>query len=574
MELVVGILAVIAYFLIRAVSSADEEPRIVREDGKVSLRPDEATLINRIYALRTSAPDLGLQLAATLWGDAWQLAHVSLCPSLLLLDREEEALELLSHLDAPHRDDALELMLQALVGAGQTDRALALQKRFNVTRLGSPLLRSTLLLADGKTEDARQALNTLALNEELGEHPFLALARLQQGCHQPELAEATLARAEALLRREATFDFNWNPFLQTLADLQHYPRLLELAQCNDLPTFTIVKLLAAHGRYDDALKVLAHADRSKSYRIDRQELFDLFIAAQQPELMDRLLAVGTLDGDPELLKCYADWHAQRGDTHQAQQLLDRAKGAKPVSLQWLLLTMAELHRDKHPSWASSLTRHAERLLAGEKGNASWPSMRLFHLQHLLREQAKRPPNQRDSWSVRQLLEEVERLLAELDAEDRIPEHIAHSLLLEGLGESQAARTLLTHVRQQLNEQNDLEDTPYHYNELATTLIQFGELEQARELADQGLAEEHLNETLLTAYIDAGRLEDAFELIDLYTLIGSCGTSNLQRLHHSIGALKETDPRRYQRLQQQLLDCLNDDNTWRRWGQVQPQLAAA
>ncbi|MGE8498383.1 MAG: hypothetical protein ACN6O6_12830 [Pseudomonas sp.] len=574
MELVVGIFAVIVYFIIQSISSSDEELRIEREDGKVSLTPAEAAQINRIYTLRTSAPDLALQLAAPLWGDAWQLAHASLCSSLLLHDREEEALNLLSHLDAPHRDDALELMLQALVDTGQTDRALALQKRFSVTRLGSPLLRSTLLLADGKIEDARQALSTLALNEERGEQPFLTLARLQQGCNQPELAEATLARAEALLRREATFDFHWNPFLQTLADLQHYPRLLELAQRSDLPTFSIVKVLAAHGQYDDALKVLAEADRSKSYRIDRQELFDHFIAAQQPELMDRLLTAGTLEGDAELLKCYADWHAQRGDTHQAQQLLDRALGAEPVSQQWLLLTMAELHRDKHPSWASSLTRQAERLLAGEKGNASWPSMRLFHLQHLLREQAKRPPNQRDSWSVRQFLGEVERLLADLDAEDRVPERIAHSLLLEELGESQAARTLLAQVRQQLNEQNDLEDTPYYYNELATTLIQFGELEQARELADQGFAEEHLNETLLTAFIDAGRLEEAFELIDLHTLIGACGTSNLQRLHHGIGALKETDPRRYQRLQQQLLDCLNDDNTWRRWSDVQPQLASA
>jgi hypothetical protein len=77
----------------------------------------------------------------------------------------------------------------------------------------------------------------------------------------------------------------------------------------------------------------------------------------------------------------------------------------------------------------------------------------------------------------------------------------------------------------------------------------------------------MKQPLMTAYLDAGLLEEALACIDLHTLIGSCGTSNLQRLHQSIAAVKETDAQRYQRLQTQLQECLNDDQSWRSWGQI-------
>jgi hypothetical protein len=572
-ELFVGVIAVVVILFVLHVSHAPEEPKLELQGGTARLTPTEATQLNRIFVLQGSAPDLALQLAAQLWGDAWQLAHVSLCSRLMLLDREEEALELLWKLDSAYREQALQTMLQELVNRGDTDKALQLQKRFDVTASKSPLTHSTLLLAEGKTQEARKALDALDLNQQISEGQLLDLARLRQACDQPEQADEVLARVETQLDSNNEPDFSWRPLLQTLADLQRYPHLLQLAQRSDLPGYSIVELLAAHGRYDEALELLAATDTSKTYLIDAPQLFEHFIKAQRPELLQRLLATQKDGLTSQLLQCHVSWHARRGDITQAQQLLDREMQRLDASVQhWLILSLAEEHAQSNASWATSLRRQAERLLAGEQGKASWPGMRLYHLQHLLREQASRAPAQRDTWSLRNFLEEAERLHAELDPEDSLSERILYSQLLDKLGQPTAARDLLLQLRQQLEAGEDIapEDARYHYNEIVQALIDMGELEQARGMLTRELADDDMKQPLMTAYLDAGLLEEALACIDLHTLIGSCGTSNLQHLHHSIAALKETDAQRYQRLQTQLQECLNDDQSWRSWGQIHIQ----
>lgn len=573
MELFIGVIAVVVILFVLHVSHAPEEPKLELQGGTARLTPTEATQLNRIFVLQGSTPDLALQLAAQLWGDAWQLAHVSLCSRLMLLDREEEALELLWKLDSAYREQALQTMLQELVNRGDTDKALQLQKRFDVTASKSPLTHSTLLLAEGKTQEARKALDALDLNQRISEGQLLDLARLRQACDQPEQADEVLARVETQLDSNNEPDFSWRPLLQTLADLQRYPHLLQLAQRSDLPGYSIVELLAAHGRYDEALELLAATDISKTYLIDAPQLFEHFIKAQRPELLQRLLATQKDGLTSQLLQCHVSWHARRGDITQAQQLLDREMQRLDASVQhWLVLSLAEEHAQSNASWATSLRRQAERLLAGEQGKASWPGMRLYHLQHLLREQASRAPAQRDTWSLRNFLEEAERLHAELDPEDSLSERILYSQLLDKLGQPTAARDLLLQLRQQLETGEDIapEDARYHYNEIVQALIDMGELEQARDMLTRELVDDDMKQPLMTAYLDAGLLEEALACIDLHTLIGSCGTSNLQHLHHSIAALKETDAQRYQRLHTQLQECLNDDQSWRSWGQIHIQ----
>lgn len=573
----VVIVAIVVIMIVVHVANAPEEPRLELQGGSARLTPTEATQLNRIYALQFSAPDLALQMAGQLWGDAWHLAHASLSAKLMLLDREEEALELLWKLESAHRDQALQTMVQELVNRGDTDKALQVQKRFDVDCSDSPLTHARLLLAEGKLNDAREVLNALELNDSLSEEQLLDLARLQDECAQPELADAALNRVEAMLDADAAFDFSWNRLLETLAELQRYAHLLKLAQRDDLPRHRIVELLAAHGQYDDALNVLGQTERSKTYLIDTKQLFEHFIAAQRPELLERLIETTKGGLAAELLQCLAGWYAQRGEIAQAERLLERELQHLETSAQhWLLLSLAEEQAQANPSWATSLRRQAERLLAGEQGKASWPDMRLHHLRHLLREQAKRPTHQRDSWSVRNFLEEAERLQANLEPEDSLTEGLVHAQLQHELGEAEAALDLLQRLRQQLEADESIhtEEVPYFYSEIARALIAMGELEKARDLLQQGRAEDDQKNALLTAYLDAGRLEETFAFIDFHTLIGSCGTGNLQRLHQSIVALKDSDPPRYQHLHGQLLECLNDDNSWRSWGQVQVQQAGA
>lgn len=577
MALFVAIVVVVVILVIRHLSRTPEEPRLELQGSTARFTPSEAAQLNRILALQISAPDLALQLAAQLWGDAWQLAHVSLSVRLILLDREEEAMELLSKLEPDYRDQALQSMLQELVERGDTDKALHIQKRFNLTRLTSALTDSKLLLAQGRMEEARAALDAFELNPQISEGDLLQLARLRQECAQPELADEALARVEALIESDGEREYYWRPLLQTLAELQRYPQLMKLARRSDLPGDSIVEVLAAHGEYDAALELLEAMDSSRAYLIDVPQLFEHFIAAQRPELLQRLLATTQAGLTSELLQCHINWLAQRGDTILAQQTLDREMQRLDASVQhWLLLSLAEAHVQSNASWASSLQRHAERVLSAEQGKEDWPGMRLHHLQHLLREQAAREPSQRDSWSLRNYLEEAERLQAELDPDDSLSERITHSRLLHKLGETAAARDLLLQLRQQLDAGEDIEpeEAPYFYNEIVQALIDMGELEHAKEMLTQGLGESEMNQSLMTAYLDAGLLEETFACIDLHTLIGSCGTSNLQRLHQSIAAIKETDPQRYQHLQERLQECLNDDSSWRSWGQVHIQGAAS
>lgn len=559
--------AIAISFFFHIIASAPEEEE--------SLSANDVAQIKRIYLLSSSAPDLALQFAAHLWGDTWQQAHVPLCSALAMRDREEEALQLLERLQEPHKRVALEQMLQSLVDAGQTERALAIHQRFRQSPIHAPMLRSALLLAENRIEDAHQELEVVAQYEQLNETQLLTLARLQHACGQREAFKASLERVAAMLSNEAIMDYTWRHLLQTLADVQDYAGLLELAQRHSMLKPRIAELLAANGRPVETLDVLSTLDKAETYRLGNDAFCQHLLQAGSSELMDRLLEIKRmLAGPVEWLQCALDWYALQGDTTRAQQLLDQELTAEiPAGQHWLLLALAEKHAKHHPQWAASLVRQAERVLVGQQGQESWPHMRLHHLNHLLQEQAKRPANQRDAWSLRNMQEEIERLHSELSSEDRLNEYIEHSRRLQALGETQAAHDLLLKARQQLGAETNLEDEDdrtYYYSAIAHGLIGLGEFEQAKALWLQGLTEEDLYEDLLTAYIDAERLEEAFEYLDLRTLIGSHGASDVERLHRLIAAQKETDPQRYQYLLNRLIDCLNDDSTWRR---LQPQQAA-
>lgn len=195
-------------------------------------------------------------------------------------------------------------------------------------------------------------------------------------------------------------------------------------------------------------------------------------------------------------------------------------------------------------------------------------MRLLYLEHLLKEQAKRPLSQRDSWTIRNHLEEIAKLHAQLEFDDALSERIHHCELLQTLGEPEQARTLAKEIERQLRDAQfqEEDDRSFYCDEFVTVLIKLGELDTARKLFEEGLTSDWQEEPLLQAYVEADRLEEAVEQISFKTLIGHADAP-INALHQRIVHLAEQDKQRSQHLQQRLFERLNDDTTWKSWGML-------
>lgn len=568
--IILVLVVLIAFRLAESFSKEDEEVHLDFSGHSARITPTDAAQINRISILSLSAPELALQVASRLWGDAWQIAHVSLCSVLLKLGREEEALKLLSSLEAPYAQKALEEMLQHLIDEGQVDKAIEMKTRLPAQRLSLPLLDAELLLAEGKADEARSVLAALAQSDHLDASQLIDLARLQQRCEMPDAAQASLARAEvALNAEEQSSIIQWRPFMQALAEFQRYGQLLQLAERSEEDKRFIAQLLLDQGQYEHCLTLLGSLDSSAAYLLDYEKLLDQLLQDQRHDLAQELLANATGSTHSILLEHYLDWHARRGDTQQAQKLLDKeTPRLEPATLNWLLLNLAQRHFQSQPYWTADLLRQSDRLVSSRKGQPEWPFMRLLHLQHLLKEQAGRSLSQRDSWTVRNHLEEIAKLHAQLEFDDALSERIHHCELLQALGESEQARTLAQEIERQLRDAQfpEEDDQGFYCDEFVTVMIRLGALDTARKLLEEGLASDWQEEPLLQAHVEADRLEEAVELISFKTLIGHADAP-INALHQHILSLAEQDKQRSQRLQQRLLERLDDDKTWKTWGLI-------
>lgn len=568
--IILVLLVLIAFRLAESFSKEDEEVHLDFSGHSARITPTDAAQINRISILSLSAPELALQVASRLWGDAWQIAHVSLCSVLLKLGREEEALKLFSSLEAPYAQKALEEMLQHLIDEGQVDKAIEMKTRLPAQRLSLPLLDAELLLAEGKADEARSVLAALAQSDHLDASQLIDLARLQQRCEMPDAAQASLARAEVVLNAEEQSSIiQWRPFMQALAEFQRYGQLLQLAERSEEDKRFIAQLLLDQGQYEHCLTLLGSLDSSAAYLLDYEKLLDQLLQDQRHDLAQELLANATGSTHSILLEHYLDWHARRGDTQQAQKLLDKeTPRLEPATLNWLLLNLAQRHFQSQPYWTADLLRQSDRLVSSRKGQPEWPFMRLLHLQHLLKEQAGRSLSQRDSWTVRNHLEEIAKLHAQLEFDDALSERIHHCELLQALGESEQARTLAQEIERQLRDAQfpEEDDQGFYCDEFVTVMIRLGALDTARKLLEEGLASDWQEEPLLQAHVEADRLEEAVELISFKTLIGHADAP-INALHQHILSLAEQDKQRSQRLQQRLLERLDDDKTWKTWGLI-------
>lgn len=568
--IILVMVVLIAFRLAESFSKEDEEVHLDFSGHSASITPSDAAQINRISVLSLSAPELALQVASRLWGDAWQIAHASLCTVLLKLGREDEALKLLSSLEAPYAQKALEEMLQHMVDEGQVDKAIEMKARLPAQRPSLPLLDAELLLAEGKADEARNVLAALDQSDQLDASQLIDLARMQQRCEMPDAAQLSLAKAEeALNTEEQSSIIEWRPFMQALAEFQRYAELLQLAERSEEDKRFIAQLLLDHGQYEHSLTLLDSLDSSAAYLLDYEKLLNQLLHDKRHDLAQELLANATGSTHSILLEHYLDWYVRQGDTQQAQRLLDKeTPRLEPATLNWLLLHLAQRHFERQPYWAGNLQRQSDRLVSSRKGQPEWPFMRLLHLQHLLKEQAGRSLSQRDSWTIRNHLEEIAKLHAQLEFDDALTERIHHCELLHALGEAEQTRTLMQEIERQLRDTQfpEEDDRSFYCDEFVTALIKLGELGTARKLLEEGLASDWQEESLLQAYVEADRLEEAVELISFKTLIGHTDAP-INALHQRILSLAELDKPRSQRLQQRLLERLDDDKTWKAWGIV-------
>lgn len=568
------IIAAMVFFIIvrllNSVSGTEEELHVDVAGRHARITPTDAAQINRISILSLSAPELALQVASRLWGDAWQIAHVSLCSVLLKLDREEEALKLLSHLEAPYAQNALVEMLQYLLENGQRDKALEIKNRLGADLSSLPLLHAELLLAEGKADGARSVLAALTQDDQLDADQLIALARLQQCSDMPDAAQASLAKAEAALNTEEQRSLiEWRSFMQALAEFQRYPELLQLAERSEEDKRYIAQLLLDKGQYEHTLTLLGSVDSAAAYLLDYEKLLAQLLHDQRHDLAQQLLLNSTGSTHSILLEHYLDWYVRQGDTRQAQKLLDdEASRLEPATLNWLMLNLAQRHCESQHYWTGDLLRQSDRLVSSRRGQPEWPFMRLLYLQHLLKEQAKRPLSQRDSWTIRNHLEEIAKLHAQLEFDDALSERIHHCELLQTLGEPEQARTLAKEIERQLRDAQfqEEDDRSFYCDEFVTVLIKLGELDTARKLFEEGLTSDWQEEPLLQAYVEADRLEEAVEQISFKTLIGHADAP-INALHQRIVHLAEQDKQRSQHLQQRLFERLNDDTTWKSWGML-------
>lgn len=529
-------------------------------DSVLLITPQEVSQINLLASWRHGAPELAAQLGARLSGDAWQVAHMSLCSTLFQLGLEEESLQAFARLDKTQKQNALVLTLQELIDNGQSGKALALLQRLDADMSIPPLLKSNLLLAEGKIEEARLLIEQLAMETQLSDTQRIALAGLQQRCNLQDAAMSNLNRVRTILEDEDTSIEYWFSVLQVMADLHQYSTLMELAELSEEHKQHIARLLISVGQYEQAMTLLAQLPAPDADLLDHEEILDQLLASHQHALAQRLLELTTNNVHALLLQRYVNWHVARGETAKAQELLDvQGQRLSPITLHWLLLQLLEQHHDTQPTWASGLQSQAERLLHEHRADLDWPFMRLDSLHQQLLVQARRSASQRDSWSIRQLQEETERLHAELPFDEQITQQLRYCTVLKALGQDEPLRERLTHIHERLsNPEPGMEDAVrYLSNNLLSTLITLGELDQAQALHERlGTSSWH-QEDLQQAYINADRLEDALEKIDLQTTVAINEESVLPRLHKRIDGLKEQDPSRHQRLMQRLFALFDE-----------------
>ncbi|WP_347904346.1 hypothetical protein [Pseudomonas purpurea] len=534
---------------------------------------DEAAQINRAANLAVIEPQVALQLAQRLNGNARQLGLFQMPAALFKKGDQQRALQVLGELDDTYRPMALNRLLDTLLGKNDDEAALALLKNLGEPLPSVPLLRIALLHASGEQEQARELLVTFGiaqenqLGERLSSSETLRLASLQRRFDLRDEAVASLIRAwNLLVQQPSPFgdSVDMEAVLRGHIELGMASHLDELIQPLSGENKTVgVTLLMEIGAFDRALAMLENTDDPQT-EISYPRLLDLALHAQQPEFARQLVERAPDLDACDMLLTLLRWHAERAETAIAEATLLACANSTGARI-WCLISLWGSYLDSQPQWCESLLRQAMQELDGMRDDEQWPWMRLLVLETQLQLQSNLPDLSRDSWMIRTSLEEIATLTAQLEPGERLMKSGVQVNLMYNLGQRQEATALLDQTLQRFEDEPALEaeDKPRYLAHLALSYLHIEQPHTATRLRDRAAQMSgyvgHLSQALLASHIRHERFDEAIGELGTNTLF--IDENPLQQLHQALETLGQRDPEQASVLRRKLIDRVGGDQAW-------------
>ncbi|WP_275545922.1 MULTISPECIES: hypothetical protein [unclassified Pseudomonas] len=561
--LVASILAIIVGAVLASPADGGPEPRLAIVGTPAQLTLTEVAQVNRIAMLRMLAPELALQLAARLEGDAWQVVNAPLYATLWHLHRRDEAQALRSRLDSHHRQQALITLLQELVDAGRAGEAVAVLEQLGEELPEEPLLRASLLAAQGKSDEARETLEDLLGSGQLSELQWLDLARQQREQGDREGARRSLEQFWTLKQSaDAQNMLGLDLYAGELARLGDIQRLLESAATLRLERDNpFIAALIEAGLFEQAIEQIERLDilwRSAPYEL----LLDTLLQRGYLQEAEELIAAADESVQERLLLRLLRWRFDHGKADGVQQDIERMARHEALRID-LCLSLWKLYRQSHAEAAACLLDQAEQRVEALPDGEERDQLRLFVIESRLEIQLSQPERQRNSYELRRALEEMQRLTDRQPMYNQMLNLKQRALLLQRLGRLDDAHALLNavHLKLQnveLNEALDEYDLALLQEGLAIAYLRLGRLEQALALRANIQTDHSVASEWLQVLVEQDHLEHAVEHLSYMDLLDA-----EQALDKLLTKLQETEDEVAIALNHRLLDRLTSDDFWPR-----------
>lgn len=532
---------------------------------------DEAAQINRAAHLSAIEPQVGLQLAQRLTGKARQLGLMQIPAALYRQGDQEQALEVLAELDETYQPMALNQLLETLLDKDGPQAVLSLLERLHQPLPSAPMLRIPLLVASGEHEQARALLVTFGV-EQLSQDSasdHRQLAALQRSLGLADKAAISIGLAWQLLLKQPANELDLHEVEQTLREYRaqgqdaQFPAMA--AQMPGSAQIIVVTLLMETGEFDTGFELLAQNPEPDDY-FSFPPLLKLILDANRPDLAPRLIAQVPESYASELLLSLLNWHVGRNEMAEAEAAL-QACAVSPSQRIWCLVCLWGTYVEEHSQWCAHLLEQALLALETLRGDEQWPWLRLLILETQLRVQAALPRLRRDSWLIRNNLEEMAHLNTQLEYADRPMKLALQAKLLHDLEQTRQAGDLLDQAVQALDDSQNAPLDPTEKNffleQLALSYVYIDDQAKAVELKarlEQQAAYTHqLSQAMVLKHIHEQRFDEAIAGLEPSNLF--IGENPVQQLHLALETLRQSAPEKAQGLCQKLIDHLAAESAW-------------
>lgn len=532
----------------------------------------EAAQINRAAHLSVIEPLVALQLAQRLTGKARQLGLLQMPAALYRQGNQEQALAVLAELDETYQPMALNQLLETLLDNDGPQAVLDLLERLHQPLPSAPLLRIPLLLAKGEQEQARALLVTFGVKQLSPDSPaeHRQLAALQRSLGLADQAATSIGLAWQLLLKQPANELDLHEVEQTLREYRaqgqdaQFPAMA--AQLPGSAQIIVVTLLMEAAEFDAGLELLAQNPEPDGYYA-YLPLLKLILDANRPDLAPRLIAQMPESYASDLLLSLLNWHVGRNERAEAEAAL-QACAVSPSQRIWCLICLWGSYVEEHSQWSAHLLEQALLTLETLRGDEQWPWLRLLILETQLRVQADLPRLRRDSWLIRNNLEEMARLNSQLEYTDRPMKLALQAKLLHDLEQTRQAGELLDQAVQALDDDHqsatlDPAEKTFFLEQLALSYVYIDDQAKAAELKNrleqQAAYASQLSQAMVLNHIRQQRFEEAIAGLELRNLF--IGENPVQQLHLALETLSQSAPEKAQGLRQKLIDSLAAESAW-------------